>query len=445
MSVTAPTQIPDHVTDPDPGRAAHATMARHRPYPGSGVGYPTPACARHAGNSRLLRRAPECATRRRSTSTVVGAWTGLAPPRAAQRWLVVPVSTVLADPPAVPVSTRPQDTLDTYAHEGDLTTIGNLGKDVQLPALHWFVAEFEAALRAGAFTPQWWGAVLYSSTCAIAPRGDTTFSVHHRPWEHELRSRRPSAVSRQALTEEQVLDLVASYTAGASQAAVAASLGVHPSTVRRYANRAGVLRPRGQHLGQKLTAQQISDLVADRKAGHSLATVAARFGVDPSTVSRHATNAGVQRRSLRIVDQAPGDPVTLPAERPQRLTDEQITELVAMYVNNLTLSREALAERWGIPVTLVRRYLREAGMTTARRYRIARETAVRELLTSARHGSVITWQELSEATGISVGPTESVRRSRLSTFMNAEARRLRDDGRPVRLVDVSIGRRVEWL
>src|SRR5262245_8524425 len=66
------------------------------------------------------------------------------------------------------ISQRLQDTLDTYAHEGDLTTVGDLGKDVRLPALHWFVAEFEAALRDGAFTPRWWGAVLYSSTWSDA-------------------------------------------------------------------------------------------------------------------------------------------------------------------------------------------------------------------------------------------------------------------------------------
>jgi len=60
------------------------------------------------------------------------------------------------------ISERLAEALSTYGHEGDPLLIQDLGEDVRSGALSWFPEEFERALRAGAFTPQWWGEHLYN-------------------------------------------------------------------------------------------------------------------------------------------------------------------------------------------------------------------------------------------------------------------------------------------
>mgnify|MGYP001213163221 CR=1 FL=1 len=59
------------------------------------------------------------------------------------------------------VSERLQETLTDYLLEGDPVGIEDLGRVVRRGDKPWFVTEFEAALQAGAFTPQWWGTTLY--------------------------------------------------------------------------------------------------------------------------------------------------------------------------------------------------------------------------------------------------------------------------------------------
>ncbi len=60
------------------------------------------------------------------------------------------------------ISERLFNTLKNYINEGDYFLIEKLGETVAMGSLPWFVEEFEQALRAGAFTPQWWGKHFYN-------------------------------------------------------------------------------------------------------------------------------------------------------------------------------------------------------------------------------------------------------------------------------------------
>jgi len=62
------------------------------------------------------------------------------------------------------ISERLFEVLKSAVVEGDPVIIEALGETVAMGSLPWFVEEFEQALRAGAFTPQWWGKNFYNST-----------------------------------------------------------------------------------------------------------------------------------------------------------------------------------------------------------------------------------------------------------------------------------------
>jgi hypothetical protein len=77
----------------------------------------------------------------------------------------------------VEVPERVQELLEDYVEAGS-RGIANLAGDVRQPALVWFPAEFERLLRAGAFTPQWWGRALYRDewTEKQTPNSPATFT-----------------------------------------------------------------------------------------------------------------------------------------------------------------------------------------------------------------------------------------------------------------------------
>lgn len=55
-----------------------------------------------------------------------------------------------------------KESLQDYVNQGDSIGIARLGNAIREGSEEWFLVEFEAALRSGAFTPQWWGRVLYN-------------------------------------------------------------------------------------------------------------------------------------------------------------------------------------------------------------------------------------------------------------------------------------------
>ena len=60
------------------------------------------------------------------------------------------------------ISDRMRDTLRSYADEGDPQGIEDLGNVVVRGNKPWFVEEFEADLKAGLFTLEFWGNWLYN-------------------------------------------------------------------------------------------------------------------------------------------------------------------------------------------------------------------------------------------------------------------------------------------
>lgn len=93
----------------------------------------------------------------------------------------------------VEVPERVQEILEDHIEAGP-RGLANLAGDVRHPTLAWFPAEFERLLRAGAFTPQWWGRALYRDewTTEQAPELDRdlheiwTSIVPDKPYPQDL-------------------------------------------------------------------------------------------------------------------------------------------------------------------------------------------------------------------------------------------------------------------
>jgi hypothetical protein len=62
----------------------------------------------------------------------------------------------------VEISDRMHEALQTYVDEGDPQGIEDLGRVVADGNKPWFVEEFEADLKAGLFTREFWGTLLYN-------------------------------------------------------------------------------------------------------------------------------------------------------------------------------------------------------------------------------------------------------------------------------------------
>jgi hypothetical protein len=62
----------------------------------------------------------------------------------------------------VEISDRMRATLRTYVDEGDPRGMHDLGREVAEGINPWFAEEFEADLKAGLFTVEFWGSWLYN-------------------------------------------------------------------------------------------------------------------------------------------------------------------------------------------------------------------------------------------------------------------------------------------
>lgn len=104
-------------------------------------------------------------------------------------------------------------------------------------------------------------------------------------------SQLPSLLRR--LNDEECLEIVEGYEAGASQLQLAVRFGVHRTTIMRLLEREEV---RARRKVRKLTAVQVDEIAQLYRSGLTLAKIAAEFSVGPSTVRRELVKAGVTLR-----------------------------------------------------------------------------------------------------------------------------------------------------
>lgn len=95
------------------------------------------------------------------------------------------------------------------------------------------------------------------------------------------------------LNDEECLEIVEAYEAGASQLQLAVRFRVHRTTIMRLLEREEV---RTRRKVRKLTAVQVEKAVQLYRSGLTLAQIAANFMVGPSTVRRELVKAGVSLR-----------------------------------------------------------------------------------------------------------------------------------------------------
>jgi transposase len=121
------------------------------------------------------------------------------------------------------------------------------------------------------------------------------------PQGREMSVRRPRKQLQRRLPPEQVKNLLAAYQAGQSTNEVAASYGVHRTTVVNILNRHGVpFRVRG------MPNKDLSEVIRLYESGWSLAKLGRHFGVTGhNTISNALRKAGVTIRPRRG---RPGEP-----------------------------------------------------------------------------------------------------------------------------------------
>jgi DNA invertase Pin-like site-specific DNA recombinase len=109
-------------------------------------------------------------------------------------------------------------------------------------------------------------------------------------------SRRPVPSLRQKqtrLAEEQVSELIAMHEQGAPIDELAATFGIHRTTVMTHLDRAGTERRTG------VIQRHLNEARSLYESGSSLAHVAEHYDVDAETVRRAFTNAVISLRPRR--------------------------------------------------------------------------------------------------------------------------------------------------
>lgn len=98
------------------------------------------------------------------------------------------------------------------------------------------------------------------------------------------------------LSESTIDDLVSAYLAGSSIDSLAAKLGVNRTTIISHLDRSGIERRKSV---RKMTDRSVRQAAKCYEAGESLKVVAARFGVDAKTLAREFRRACVPIRRRR--------------------------------------------------------------------------------------------------------------------------------------------------
>lgn len=134
---------------------------------------------------------------------------------------------------------------------------------------------------------------------------------------------------------------------GLSNAAIAAMIGIGSSTVTALTGRAE--RPH-----QKLTSDQIDDLIERRERGWSYERLAQRYGVTPGAIHyqclKHGAVSPHQRRTETPVH--PTVHTTRAGKQQRRFTADEDRVLLALEAEGLKVSE--IARRLGRPVTSTR-------------------------------------------------------------------------------------------
>lgn len=134
---------------------------------------------------------------------------------------------------------------------------------------------------------------------------------------------------------------------GLSNAAIAAKIGIASSTVTALMGKPE--RPR-----QKLTSDQLDDLIERRERGWSYERLAQRYGVTPGAIHYQCLRHGVVSPNQRRT-QVPAQPtvhITRTGKQQRRFTDEEDRALLALEAQGLKV-RE-IARRLGRPNTSTR-------------------------------------------------------------------------------------------
>lgn len=126
-------------------------------------------------------------------------------------------------------------------------------------------------------------------------RSDTSYRTER---SSELPSTPPPHRKQRRLTPLQVGQLADGYRAGESVGTLAAAFGVHRTTVLGHLEKHGVAqRPNTR----KLTDEAVAVLAESYLAGKSMEGLGERFGVSTETIRKELRGAGIERR-------APGRP-----------------------------------------------------------------------------------------------------------------------------------------
>ena len=95
------------------------------------------------------------------------------------------------------------------------------------------------------------------------------------------------------MNEGEVDALCADYTSGTTVDRLAATYGIHRTTVMRHLKRRDVETRRSR---RKLTDSQVDQAAIQYSLGDSLADIAAEYGVDAETLRREFKRIGLARR-----------------------------------------------------------------------------------------------------------------------------------------------------
>ena len=107
---------------------------------------------------------------------------------------------------------------------------------------------------------------------------------------------RLSNPGQRRLSERQVDELCTTYLEGSSIDALAARSGVNRTTIISHFDRLGVKRRKNV---RKMTDRLVQQAAEFYRSGASLEVVATRFGVHARTLAREFERAGVQTRPRR--------------------------------------------------------------------------------------------------------------------------------------------------
>ena len=111
----------------------------------------------------------------------------------------------------------------------------------------------------------------------------------------EEKGRRSNPIQRR-LSPTDINELIAAYRAGATTNELADQYEIHRTTIAATLDRHHVER---RHSQSEWTNDNLADAADLYATGHSLAAVAARYGIDPQTVADRFRRAGIPVRTRR--------------------------------------------------------------------------------------------------------------------------------------------------